>query len=131
MATTDIGPKNPAVKAGEAVVDYVDDRTGVSTGFKWFMFRNVPAETSWFQTLGFTAMALFGMQAVTGIILAMYYQPTAANNVALSPGFTALRLSMTTIIGLARPAAIRLSRIRSTCPCRYQPVSSSPHPCSR
>jgi ubiquinol-cytochrome c reductase cytochrome b subunit/menaquinol-cytochrome c reductase cytochrome b subunit len=46
------------------------------------MFRNVPAETSWFQTLGFTAMALFGMQAVTGIILAMYYQPTAANNVA-------------------------------------------------
>jgi menaquinol-cytochrome c reductase cytochrome b subunit len=40
------------------------------------MFRNVPAETSWFQTLGFTAMALFGMQAVTGIILAMYYQPS-------------------------------------------------------
>jgi menaquinol-cytochrome c reductase cytochrome b subunit len=76
MATTDIGPKNPAIKAGEAVVDYVDRRSGVSTGFKWFMFRNVPAETSWFQTLGFTAMALFGMQAVTGIILAMYYQPS-------------------------------------------------------
>jgi menaquinol-cytochrome c reductase cytochrome b subunit len=76
MATTDIGPKNPAVKAGEAAIDYVDARSGVKTGFKWFMFRNVPAETSWFQTLGFTAMALFGMQAVTGIILAMYYQPS-------------------------------------------------------
>ena len=76
MATTDIGPKNPAIKAGESVVDYVDQRSGVSTGFKWFMFRNVPAETSWVQTLGFTAMALFGMQAVTGIILAMYYQPS-------------------------------------------------------
>ncbi len=76
MATTDIGPKNPVIKAGEATIDYVDDRTGATTGFKWFMFRNVPAETSWFQTLGFTAMALFGMQAVTGIILAMYYQPS-------------------------------------------------------
>ena len=75
MATTDIGPKNPAVKAGEAAFDYVDKRTGVKTGAKWFMFRNIPAETSWFQTLGFTAMALFGMQAITGIILAMYYKP--------------------------------------------------------
>jgi ubiquinol-cytochrome c reductase cytochrome b subunit/menaquinol-cytochrome c reductase cytochrome b subunit len=75
MATKDIGPKNPVVKVGEAAVDYVDERSGVTTGFKWFMFRNVPAETSWFQTLGFTAMALFGLQAVTGIILAMYYQP--------------------------------------------------------
>lgn len=42
---------------------------------RWLMFRNIPAGTSWFQTLGFTAMALFGMQAITGIILAMYYKP--------------------------------------------------------
>lgn len=75
MATTDIGPKNPAVQAGQAAIDYVDERAGVKTGFKWFMFRNIPAETSWFQTLGFTAMALFGMQAITGIFLAMYYRP--------------------------------------------------------
>lgn len=75
MATTDIGPKNPAVQAGEAAIGYVDERTGVKTGLKWFMFRNIPAETSWFQTLGFTAMALFGMQAITGIFLAMYYRP--------------------------------------------------------
>ena len=74
-ATTDIGPKNPAVQAGVGTVDYVDERTGVTTGAKWFMFRNIPRGTSWFQTLGFTAMALFGMQAVTGIILAMYYTP--------------------------------------------------------
>lgn len=75
MATKDIGPKNPAVKVGESLVDYVDERSGVKTGFKWFNFRNIPAETSWFQTLGFTAMALFGVQAITGIILAMYYKP--------------------------------------------------------
>lgn len=72
---TDIGPKNPLIKVGEETADYIDRRTGSTTGIKWMLFRNIPAETSWFQTLGFTAMALFGMQAVTGIILAMYYQP--------------------------------------------------------
>jgi ubiquinol-cytochrome c reductase cytochrome b subunit/menaquinol-cytochrome c reductase cytochrome b subunit len=71
----DIGPKNPAMQVGGAVVDYVDERTGVKTGAKWFLFRNIPAGTSWFQTLGFTAMAIFGMQAITGIVLAMYYKP--------------------------------------------------------
>ena len=75
MATKDISPKNPAVKAGEAGFDYVDRRTGLKFGSRWFLFRNVPAETSWFQTLGFTAMALFGLQAITGIVLAMYYTP--------------------------------------------------------
>jgi ubiquinol-cytochrome c reductase cytochrome b subunit/menaquinol-cytochrome c reductase cytochrome b subunit len=72
---TDIGPKNPLVQVGEGVVDYVDERTGVTTGAKWFMFRNIPRGTSWFQTLGFTAMVVFGLQAITGIILAMYYKP--------------------------------------------------------
>jgi quinol-cytochrome oxidoreductase complex cytochrome b subunit len=74
-AVKDIGPKNPAVQAGTAVGDYVDERTGVKTGLSWFLFRNVPRGVSWFQTLGFTAMALFGFQAITGIILAMYYKP--------------------------------------------------------
>jgi len=79
MATKDIGPKNPLVKVGEATIDYVDERSGAKTGFRWFNFRNVPAETSWFQTLGFTALALFGLQAITGIVLAMYYKPDPSN----------------------------------------------------
>ena len=79
---TDIGPKNPAVQIGMDVVDYLDERTGVTTGAKWFMFRHVPRGTSWFQTLGFTAMAVFGLQAITGIVLAMYYKsdPTIAHS---------------------------------------------------
>lgn len=75
MTTKDIGPKGPAHKAAETVGDFVDERSGVKTGARWFLFRNIPAGTSWFQTLGFTAMAVFGMQAITGIILAMYYKP--------------------------------------------------------
>ncbi len=76
---TNIGPKNPAIQVGTAVVDYVDERTGVKAGAKWFLFRNIPRGTSWFQTLGFTAMAIFGLQAITGIVLAMYYKPDPAS----------------------------------------------------
>ncbi len=79
VGTTDIAPKKPGVKAGEATVDYVDERSGATTGLKWYLFRNIPAETSWFQTLGFTAMMLFGLQAITGIVLAMYYKPDPAS----------------------------------------------------
>jgi ubiquinol-cytochrome c reductase cytochrome b subunit/menaquinol-cytochrome c reductase cytochrome b subunit len=71
----DIGPKNPVIKAGDDTYEYLDERTGLKTGLNWFLFRNVPRGTSWFQTLGFSAMTLFAMQAVTGIILAMYYKP--------------------------------------------------------
>ncbi len=54
-----------------------------------------------------------------------------ANLVALSPGLTALRLSMTIIIGLAFFSAIRLSMISPALPWLPQPVSSSPPPCWR
>jgi quinol-cytochrome oxidoreductase complex cytochrome b subunit len=79
VSTKDIGPKGPVTSVGESTVDYVDDRTGVKTGLGWFLHRNIPAETSWFQTLGFAAMAVFGLQAITGIVLAMYYKPDPAS----------------------------------------------------
>ena len=80
MTTTkDIGPKNPAIKAADDLANYVEERAGLLTGMRWFLFRNIPKGTSWFQTLGFAAMALFGMQAVTGIFLAMYYKPDPAS----------------------------------------------------
>jgi menaquinol-cytochrome c reductase cytochrome b subunit len=75
MATQDIGPKPPGIKPAMDALDYVDERTGVKFGANWFLNRNIPRGTSWFQTLGFTAMVLFALQAVTGIFLAMYYKP--------------------------------------------------------
>ena len=71
----DIAPKGVVKGSLEKTGDYVDERSSLVAAHKWFLFRNVPAETSWFQTLGFTAMALFGLQAITGIVLAMYYKP--------------------------------------------------------
>ena len=73
-----IGPKNPVAQAGEDVVNFVDERTGIVGAGKWFLFRNIPSGTGWFQTLGFTAMTVFGLQAITGIFLAMHYKPDAS-----------------------------------------------------
>ncbi len=41
------------------------------------MFRKVPKGTNWFYTLGSATMFAFLSQAVTGVFLAMYYEPSA------------------------------------------------------
>ena len=40
-----------------------------------FLFRNVPGDVNWFQTLGSATLTAFIVQALTGVILAMYYKP--------------------------------------------------------
>ena len=64
--------------AGVHAVDWVDDRTQLSGGMRWVMFRKVPKGTNWFYTLGTASMFAFFSQAATGIFLAMYYRPDAA-----------------------------------------------------
>lgn len=61
-------------------LDWVDERTGAVRGTKWFLFRNVPRDLSWMQTLGSAALTAFIVQALTGGILAMYYEPSSAIN---------------------------------------------------
>jgi menaquinol-cytochrome c reductase cytochrome b subunit len=61
-----------------APLDWIDERSGVVRGTKWFLFRNVPRDISWAQTLGFASLMAFLVQALTGVVLAMYYQPSAA-----------------------------------------------------
>jgi menaquinol-cytochrome c reductase cytochrome b subunit len=61
-------------------LDWVDERTGAVRGTKWFLFRNVPRDSTWMQTLGSAALTAFIVQALTGGILAMYYEPSAAIN---------------------------------------------------
>ena len=58
-----------------APLDWVDERTGAVRGAKWFLFRNVPRDISWAQTLGFATLIAFATQTLTGAILAMYYKP--------------------------------------------------------
>src|SRR3954467_1617277 len=65
-------------EAGISAVDWVDERTSLSGGLRWMMFRKVPKGTNWFYTLGSATMFAFLSQAVTGVFLAMYYRPDAA-----------------------------------------------------
>jgi menaquinol-cytochrome c reductase cytochrome b subunit len=63
-------------EAGISVVDWVDERTSLSGSLRWMMFRKVPKGTNWFYTLGSATMFAFLSQAVTGVFLAMYYDPS-------------------------------------------------------
>jgi len=64
-----------AKEAGIHAVDWIDERTSLSGTLRWVMFRKVPKGTNWFYTLGSATMFAFLSQAVTGVFLAMYYEP--------------------------------------------------------
>jgi menaquinol-cytochrome c reductase cytochrome b subunit len=59
-------------------LDWIDERSAIVKGTKWFLFRHVPRDVSWMQTLGSATLTAFIVQALTGAILAMYYQPSTA-----------------------------------------------------
>ena len=61
-------------------IDWLEERSGLIGGVKYFLFRNVPSDINWMQTLGSAALTAFLVQAITGVILAMYYVPSADIN---------------------------------------------------
>ena len=61
-------------------LDWLEERSGLIGGVKYFLFRNVPSDINWMQTLGSAALTAFLVQAITGVILAMYYVPSAATD---------------------------------------------------
>ncbi|MEY2431952.1 MAG: menaquinol-cytochrome c reductase cytochrome b subunit [Acidimicrobiaceae bacterium] len=56
-------------------LDWLEERSGLVGGVKYFLFRKVPGDINWFQTLGSATLTAFLVQALTGVILAMYYKP--------------------------------------------------------
>src|SRR5438132_1245413 len=56
-------------------LDWLEERSGLIGGVRYFLFRKVPADTNWMQTLGSATLTAFIVQAITGVILAMYYKP--------------------------------------------------------
>ena len=68
-------PLETAAEGGIHVVDWLDERTSLSGGIRWLLFRKVPKGINWFYTLGSATMFAFLNQAVTGVFLAMFYQP--------------------------------------------------------
>ena len=69
--------KSPRRQQAEQVllapVNWLEERSGLVGGVRYFLFRNVPSDLSWLQTLGSATLTAFIVQTVTGVILAMYY----------------------------------------------------------
>jgi len=57
-------------------LDWLEERSGLVGGVRYFLFRKVPGDTNWMQTLGSATLTAFIVQALTGVILAMYYKPS-------------------------------------------------------
>ena len=75
--TATLTPGEATVEAGLTVVDWIDERTSLSGGVRWMLFRKVPRGINWAYTLGSATMFAFLNQAVTGVFLAMFYRPDA------------------------------------------------------
>src|SRR5215203_4248350 len=71
-----VKPLDHAKEAGIATVGWVDERTSLTGEARWLMFRKVPKATNWFYTLGSATMFAFLNQAITGVFLSMYYDPS-------------------------------------------------------
>jgi menaquinol-cytochrome c reductase cytochrome b subunit len=69
--------KQQLVAAALYPLDWLEERSGLVGGVKYFLFRRVPRDISWAQTLGSATLTAFLVQAVTGVILAMHYKPSA------------------------------------------------------
>lgn len=64
-------------KAGVTSIDWLDERLSAGARVRWFLWRKVPKGTDWFSTLGVAALFAFLNQATTGVVLAMFYRPSA------------------------------------------------------
>jgi menaquinol-cytochrome c reductase cytochrome b subunit len=70
---------DPTARVKEAPADLVgwlDERTGGASFLTGLLYRKVPKGTNWFYTLGSATLFAFTVQAVTGVFLAMYYDPS-------------------------------------------------------
>lgn len=58
------------------LLDWLHERTGYRTGLSHLLYERLPRGTNWFFTLGSVLLALLAIQALTGIVLTLYYAPT-------------------------------------------------------
>ena len=71
--------RKQAVEVPVAAIGWVDERTGASPILRFLMYRKVPKGVNWFQIFGSATLFAFVSQAVTGVFLAMYYDPSPQN----------------------------------------------------
>src|SRR5580704_13828101 len=60
----------------KSILNWLEDRTGVESAIKHFLYEDIPDSAGWHQVLGSVALFAFLTQFVTGILLAFNYAPT-------------------------------------------------------
>src|SRR2546430_17414182 len=58
------------------LINWVEQRTGLESAVKNFLYEEIPASSTWHQVFGSIAVFLFLVQAFTGLLLAFNYAPT-------------------------------------------------------
>ncbi len=58
------------------IVDWLEERTGLETAIRSFLYEEIPGSSGWHQVFGSIAAFMFMVQAFTGIMLAFNYAPT-------------------------------------------------------
>ena len=51
-----------------APINWLEERSRLVSATKWFLFRNVPRDVSWAQTLGSATLTAFLVLIATGVI---------------------------------------------------------------
>jgi menaquinol-cytochrome c reductase cytochrome b subunit len=69
-------PVEALKEGGVDLVGWLNERTGATSFLTGMLYRKVPKGTNWFYTLGSATMFAFISQAVTGVFLAMFYDPS-------------------------------------------------------
>ncbi len=107
MATTTRKPKAHQLQSAIMYpLDWIEERSGLVGGVKYFLFRKVPGDVNWFTTLGSATLTAFLVQATTGVFLAMYYKPDPNGRVRVDPAHHERRLGW-----LARAGHAPLGRV--------------------
>ncbi len=75
VARRKTGPTAKLAQAVTVPVDWLEERSGLVGGIRYFLFRKVPRDIGWWHTLGSATLTAFLVQTLTGVILAMYYKP--------------------------------------------------------
>ena len=57
-------------------MDWLEDRTGIGSAVKTFLYEDIPESSGWHQVLGSVVLFLFLIQIFTGTLLAFNYAPT-------------------------------------------------------
>jgi len=77
----------------KAILDWLDERTGLPSGIEHFLNEDIPASVGWHQVFGSVALFAFLIQVATGLLLALNFGSTP------SEAHASVRYIMTQVTG--------------------------------